>query len=101
MVKKSKYEEVHGMDEKLKVNFNDIDFDIKLLDKNYYNIFLPQVVLIHYESKTRGYATTPEKRKQLLKEDSYIKNKWKDKFINDRFYNPNFSTKKMFFLDSY
>lgn len=101
MVKKSKYEEVHGLDEQLKVNFNDVDFNLKLLEKGYYNVFLPQVELIHYESKTRDYATTPEKRKQSLAEENYIKNKWKDKLTNDRFYNPNFSSKKMFFLDRY
>ena len=34
-------------------------------EKGYYNIFLPQVTLMHFESKTRGLDTTTEKFKRL------------------------------------
>ena len=99
MVKKSKYNEVGGLEEKLKVAYNDVDFNMKLLEKGYYNIFLPQVHLIHYESKTRGLDTTTEKYKRLLQETEYMKNKWKEKLTNDRFYNSNYSLGKDFVLD--
>ena len=99
MVSKKKFMSVKGFDEKLKVAFNDVDFCLKLLDKKYYNIFLPQVVLYHYESKTRGYDTTTEKYQLLLKEIDYLNSKWHDILHNDPFYNKNFSLKKSFVLD--
>jgi len=99
MVKKEKYEQVNGLDEQLEVAFNDVDFNIKLLEAGYYNIFLPQVHLIHYESKSRGFEDTPEKQERFLKEIKYIKNKWKDKIEKDRFYNPNYSFYREFGLD--
>jgi len=99
MVSKKKYLEVNGLEEKLNVNYNDIDFCLKLLDKNYYNIFLPQVELYHLESISRGKITNEEKQKQYEKERDYMKKKWKDKLQKDRFYNPNYSTHQCFKLD--
>ena len=99
MVKKSKYLEVGSLEEDLKVAYNDIDFNIKLLKKGYYNVFLPQVELLHYESKSRGLDTTSEKYKRFLVESKYMYDKWNDELNNDRFYNPNFSKKGWFMLD--
>lgn len=99
MIKKSKFLEVNGLEEDLMVAYNDIDFNIKLLKKGYYNIFLPQVELIHFESKSRGLDTTSEKYKRFIKESNYMFNKWKSEIENDVFYNPNFSKKGWFMLD--
>lgn len=91
MVSKKKFEEVGGLEETLKVAFNDVDFNLKLLDKGYNNIFLPNVELYHYESKSRGLDTTPEKQKRFVQEWSYIADKWKKYIDHDPFYNDNFS----------
>ena len=99
MVKKEKYLEVGGLEEELKVAYNDLDFNLKLRQKGYYNVFLPQVELYHFESKSRGLDTTTEKYKQYLKEKEYILNKWSKEIENDPFYNPNFSKKDCFTLD--
>ena len=99
MVKKSKYLEVNGLSEELKVAYNDIDFNIKLLEAGYYNIFLPQVELYHYESKSRGLDTTGEKYERFLKESSIMMNKWGSYIRKDPFYNPNYSLKSAFRLD--
>lgn len=99
LVSKKKYLEVNGLDEKLTVAFNDVDFNMKLLDKGYYNICIPQVTLYHYESKTRGYDTTSEKHKRFLKEKEYMYKKWNDKLLNDKFYNKNLSKNIPFNLD--
>ena len=99
VVKKSKYLEVKGLEESLKVAYNDIDFNLKLLDKGYYNVFTPQVELHHYESKSRGYDTTPEKFDRYKKEEDYMYEKW-DKYIkNDPFYNPNYTKQRWFKLE--
>ena len=99
MIKRSKYLEVDGLDENLKVAYNDIDFNIKLLENGYYNVFLPQVELIHYESKSRGLDTTSEKYKRFLKESEYMYKKWEDIIHNDPFYNENYSKRGWFMLD--
>jgi glycosyltransferase involved in cell wall biosynthesis len=99
MVSKKKYEEVGGLEEDLMVAYNDIDFNIKLLEKGYYNVFLPQVEIIHYESKSRGLDTSPEKYKRFLKESKYMYDKWENILQNDVMYNSNFSKRGWFVLD--
>lgn len=91
MVEKKKFKEVDGLEEKLKVAFNDVDFNLKLLDKGYNNVFLPNVELYHYESKSRGLDTTPEKQKRFIQEWSLINDKWKKYIDEDPYYNNNFS----------
>lgn len=99
MVKKEKFLSVNGLEENLKVAYNDIDFNIKLLEKGFYSIFLPQVELYHHESKSRGYDTTTEKYERFLKEAEFMNKKWKDILNEDKFYNKNYSKKGWFVLD--
>lgn len=99
-VEKKKFEEVGGLEEEgLKVAFNDIDFDMKLLDRGYYNVLLPMVELYHYESKSRGADTTPGKRERFAKEVEFMQRKWGKKLRNDKYYNPNYSLQWGFMLD--
>lgn len=97
--KKSKFKEVGGLEEDLQVAYNDVDFNIKMLKSGYYNVFLPQVELIHYESKSRGLDTSSEKYKRFKKESDYMYKKWNDILNNDPYYNPNLSLKGNFMLD--
>ncbi len=99
MVKKSIYNEVNGLEEDLKVAYNDIDFNIKVLKQGYYNVILPQVELMHYESKSRGLDTTGEKYKRFKSEERYMYNKWGGTIYFDKYYNPNYSKKGWFVLD--
>lgn len=99
MVSKKKFNQVHGLEEDLKVAYNDVDFNIKLLKEGYYNVFVPQVELYHYESKSRGLDTTSEKYKRFLLEQDYMYKKWKKEIDNDVFYNPNYSKRGCFVLD--
>lgn len=98
MIKKSKFLELGGLEEKLQVAYNDVDFNLKILEKGYYNVFLPQVELMHYESKSRGLDTTGEKYKRFQQESKYMMDKWGHILLNDKFYNPNFSKKGCFML---
>lgn len=98
MVKKSIYQEVGGLDEKLKVAFNDIDFCLKVLKAGYRNVYTPFASLYHYESKSRGYEyEDPVKEYRFNQEVKYFKKKWKD-FLKqgDPYYNPNFSRENEF-----
>lgn len=96
-VEKKKFEEVGGLEEDLKVAYNDVDLDLKLLKAGYFNIVLPMVELYHFESKSRGSDRDPDKIDRFNWEQEYMWNKWGDRLNHDEFYNPNF-TNKMWFL---
>ena len=99
MIDKKKFLEVNGLEEELEVAYNDVDFNMKVLEKGYYNVCLPQVELIHFESKSRGLDSTTEKYQRFLKESEYMYKKWKIKETQDRFYNSNYSLKGFFVMD--
>ena len=99
MIKKSKYLEVNGLDENLKVAYNDVDFCLKLLDANYHHVVLPNVKLFHYESLSRGNDMREDQIKRFKKETDYMCDKWKSKLLRDKYYNDNFSYRYAFRLD--
>lgn len=77
MTKKELYEKVQGLDEQFKVAFNDVDFCMKIRQLNKLVIYTPYAKLYHYESKSRGYEDTPQKKKRFEGEIALFKNKWK------------------------
>lgn len=99
MVSKKKFLEVKGLSEDLKVAFNDVEFNVKLLKKGYYNVCLPQVQLYHYESKSRGLDTTGEKYKRFLVESELLRKKCGEILFCDPFYNKNLSMMYPMMLD--
>lgn len=98
MVAKRKWDEVGGMDEELKVAYNDVDFNLKLLEKGYYNVFLPMVKVYHYESKSRGLDSSPKKKARFDREQKYMRNKWSKRIADDQFYNPNYTREIWYML---
>ncbi|MBE9191777.1 glycosyltransferase family 2 protein [Gloeocapsopsis crepidinum LEGE 06123] len=89
MCRREVFAEIGGFDETLAVAYNDIDLCLKMSNLGYRNIYLPHVVLYHYESKSRGYEDTPEKITRLHKEADYLLSKWQEIVDNDPCYNPN------------
>ena len=100
LVNKEKMLEVGCLEEQLAVAFNDVDLNLKFLEKGYYNIYLPNVELYHYESKSRGLDSTPEKQKRFMQEWKFMKDKWGKKLEYDAFYNSNFSRECDYKLDA-
>jgi O-antigen biosynthesis protein len=89
MCRRDVFESVGGFEEELAIAFNDVDFCLKIITQGYRNIYLPHVVLYHYESKSRGYEDTPEKQIRFAGEINYMKQKWEDICDRDPCYNPN------------
>ena len=84
------YHKAGGMDEALEVEYNDIDFCLRLLQNGHYNLYLPSAVLYHHESATRGHPFRSIKAyKQHEKDLAIFKSKWQPLIDNDPFYNPN------------
>ncbi len=95
MVSKQKYNEVGGLNEdSLAIAYNDVDFCLKLMNKEYNNVITPFCQAIHHESSTRGYEDTPEKLDRLKKEKDWLFSQWRNFFKSgDPYYNPNLSLK--------
>lgn len=95
MVKRNVFDEVNGLTEKLAVAFNDVDFCLKVREKNYLVCYNPYVVAYHYESKSRGAEDSEEKKKRFHGEIDYMREHWKEILMKgDPYYNPNFSRVK-------
>lgn len=58
-VRREVFDEVGGFCELLPANFNDVDFSLKILSAGYRNVWLSEVVLYHFESKTRVPVVHP------------------------------------------
>ena len=92
MVKRSVFEELHGLDESFAVGLNDIDFCLRARALGKLVVFTPEACLYHYESKSRGLENTPEKKARLQKEVDHFRERYRD-FLKkgDPYYNPNLS----------
>jgi len=92
MVRRKVFDEVGGLDEQLAVDFNDIDFCLRLRAAGYRNIWTPFAELIHHESATRGKHDNPEKITRFQQETHFMQMRWGKTVEKDPFYNPNLST---------
>jgi glycosyltransferase involved in cell wall biosynthesis len=94
IVRKSVYDSVGGLEEKLQVAFNDVDFCMKVDNAGYRNLWTPYAELYHHESISRGHEDTPEKINRFKSEIEYMKAKWGLRLSKDRFYNENLTDKR-------
>jgi O-antigen biosynthesis protein len=88
MCRREVFEQVGRFEEALTISFNDVDLCLKMIRAGYYNVYLSHLRLYHYESRSRGYETTPEKQARFQKEEAYMRHKWGDLIENDPFYSP-------------
>lgn len=90
MMRRDVFDEVGGLDESFEVAFNDVDLCMKIRKKGYLVVFTPYAELYHYESKSRGNDSTPEKLERFRGEINRFKEKWKKQLDDgDPYYNPN------------
>lgn len=95
LVKRSAFEQVGGLEEKLKVAFNDVDFCLRVREKGYLVVYDPYAELYHYESKTRGAEDTKEKIRRFQTEIEYMRSHWIGLLKKgDPYYNCNLSLTK-------
>ena len=88
MMRKDVFYQVGGFDESLAVAFNDVDLCLRIRAAGYRIVWTPDAQLHHYESKTRGYEDTPQKRRRFRREINTIHRKWGNK-LHDPYYSPN------------
>lgn len=96
LCKREDYLAVGGLDEKdFPVNFNDVDFCLKLRSIGRRIVWTPEAQLLHAESASRGSDNTPDRRGRLAREKNRLMQKWHQWIIDDPYYNPNLN------LDAY
>jgi GT2 family glycosyltransferase len=92
VIRRAVFEEVHGFDANhLAVNYNDVDLCLRLMAAGYRNLFCPDAVLIHHESKTRGVPTEAGPYAQWQAERQIMIERWGDLLCNDPHYSPHLS----------
>ncbi|WP_342804823.1 glycosyltransferase [Alteromonas sp. M12] len=95
LVKKSDYLAVNGLDEiNLEVAFNDVDFCLKVLSLGRRNLYCAEAILFHYESVSRGFDDTVEKRDRFEKELNYLQKNWASIIEHDPAYSPNLTLRR-------
>jgi GT2 family glycosyltransferase len=91
MVRRLTYLEVGGLDERLAVAFNDVDFCLRLRERGFHNIWTPHAQLYHHESASRGRDDAPERKARYAGEIAYMRSRWTAMLREDPAYNPNLS----------
>lgn len=90
MVPRKVFDEVGGFNEDLPVAYNDVDFCLKVRDHGYWIVLDPFAMMYHYESRTRGFEDTAEKKKRFEDDVRKMYHFWPDVLRTpDPFYNPN------------
>lgn len=88
LVRKVVYAEAGGMNEQLAVNYNDVDFSLKVQSLGYRNVWTPYAELTHHESVTRGKASSRKQKRRAEKEFALMRKKWGVLLDSDPAYNP-------------
>ncbi len=80
---------VGGMDEvRFPVNFNDVDYCLKLRANGKRIVFTPHAKLIHLESASRGADVRPDQERRFERELQNLRAKWGAVLAADPYYNP-------------
>ena len=83
------YLNVGGMDEiRFPVNFNDVDYCLKLRANGMRIVFTPHAKLMHLESASRGSAVGAGQTERFERELQNLREKWGDVLAADPYYNP-------------
>jgi GT2 family glycosyltransferase len=95
-IRRAVYGEIGQLDESLAVTFNDIDLCCAALTHGYRNVYVGSALIIHHESKSRGYDIKPEQQEAFRIEAIRARSKHPDLYGDDPYYNPNFSLERTY-----
>jgi O-antigen biosynthesis protein len=89
LTRRRDYVELEGMDEfRFPVNFNDVDYCLKLRAAGKRIVFTPHAKLLHLESASRGTDQQVDRKARFERELNNLRAKWADVLVSDPFYNP-------------
>ncbi|MFZ0408008.1 MAG: glycosyltransferase family 2 protein, partial [Cyanobium sp.] len=92
VVRKALFQEVGGFDvDYFRVNYNDVDFCLRLMARGYRNLYCPDASLLHHESRSRGAPSSPEAMAQWQQERQAMLRRWGHLLSADPHYSPHLS----------
>ena len=90
MVRREVFQAVEGYDEvSLPVEYNDVDFCLKVRELGLRVLKLPLPGIVHHESATRGKRDTPATLQMRAEAQEVILARWRKHFAQDPYENPN------------
>lgn len=87
--RKAVFEEVGGLDERLRVAWNDVDYCLRVRARGLQVVWTPDSTLLHLELATRGRDMDPQQVARHEGEHSRFLRTWRDAATHDPFLNPN------------
>jgi GT2 family glycosyltransferase len=89
LTRRKDYLDLGAMDERcFPVNFNDVDYCLKLRAAGKRIVFTPHAKLLHLESASRGNDKQADRRARFERELRNLRAKWAEVLMADPFYNP-------------
>jgi GT2 family glycosyltransferase len=89
LTRKADYLAVGGMDEvNFPVNFNDVDYCLKLRALGRRIVVSSHARLLHLESASRGSDQRPDRAGRLQRELRALRARWLETIVNDPYYSP-------------
>ena len=90
LLRREVFDQLGGLDEvNLAVDYNDIDFCLRLRRAGLRVIWTPHAQLYHHESATRGRQRPPAQQQRYDREVAFMQSTWGPWLHNDPAYNPN------------
>ena len=87
MTRREVFEKVGGFNERLPVDFNDVDYCLRVRAAGLRIVYTPYAQLVHFEAGTIGRST------QDASELDEMRRTWGSALQRDPYYNPNLTTK--------
>jgi GT2 family glycosyltransferase len=94
LTRKRLYHELGGLERRLRIGFNDIDYCLRLQEAGWRVVFTPHAELYHHESATRGDDRPLPQRLRARREVSYMRRRWGGRLRDDPYYSPNLSHRR-------
>ncbi len=85
MTKKKLFTELHGLDEAFRIDYNDVDYCLRVRELGYRVVWTPYAELTHHESVTLGSRAGQSDRP----EEHLLRERWEKVIAHDPSYNPN------------
>lgn len=84
MTKRKLFEEIGGFDEKFRIDYNDVDYCLRIRAKGLRVVYTPYAELFHHESTSLGSRAGNVGQA----EEELLRSRWKDVIANDPYYSP-------------
>lgn len=92
LTRRDLFERLGGFDaERFAVNFNDVDYGLKLRAAGYRLVLSPHVVIRHHESLSRGRERGTPAGLRMQRELASLRAKWREALLNDTQFHPLFA----------